>query len=55
MFHFIDIPQVTLCRICILIGSTISALAGYALLNAVLPKSSEVEEDSDEKKVSIDY
>lgn len=54
-FVGVDDSYITFSRLGILIGSTISALAGYALLNAVLPKSNEVEEDSDEKKVSIDY
>ncbi|EOD78437.1 Na+/H+ antiporter NhaA type [Grimontia indica] len=54
-FVGVDESYITFSRLGILIGSTISAVAGYALLNAVLPKSSEVEEDSDEKKVSIDY
>ncbi|MDD1783885.1 Na+/H+ antiporter NhaA [Enterovibrio sp. ZSDZ35] len=54
-FVGVDQSYITLSRLGILIGSTVSALAGYALLNAVLPKSSEVEEDSDEKNVSIDY
>ncbi|MGF1708019.1 Na+/H+ antiporter NhaA [Enterovibrio baiacu] len=54
-FVGVDQSYITFSRLGILIGSTLSALAGYALLNAVLPKSSQVEEESDEKKVGIDY
>ncbi|WP_188009078.1 Na+/H+ antiporter NhaA [Grimontia hollisae] len=53
-FVGVDESYITFSRLGILIGSTISAAVGYTLLSMVLPKSNE-EEDSDGKKVSIDY
>ncbi|MEZ8143722.1 Na(+)/H(+) antiporter NhaA [Enterovibrio norvegicus FF-33] len=54
-FVGVDQSYITFSRLGILIGSTVSALAGYALLSAVLPKSPAAEEDGDGEKVSIDY
>ncbi|WP_407332236.1 Na+/H+ antiporter NhaA [Enterovibrio sp. 27052020O] len=53
-FVGVDQSYITFSRLGILIGSTVSAIAGYALLAVVLPKS-PVEEGGDGKKVSIDY
>ncbi|ATF08845.1 Na+/H+ antiporter NhaA [Candidatus Enterovibrio altilux] len=50
-FVGVDQSYITLSRLGILIGSAVSALAGCALLNVVLPKFNQVEE----KKISIDY
>ncbi|WP_028023848.1 Na+/H+ antiporter NhaA [Enterovibrio calviensis] len=54
-FVGVDQSYITFSRLGILIGSTVSAFAGYALLNLCLPKTPAVEDESDSKKVSIDY
>ncbi|WP_150142275.1 Na+/H+ antiporter NhaA [Candidatus Enterovibrio escicola] len=54
-FSGVGESYITLSRLGILMGSTLSALAGYSLLNVVLLESNEVDENCDEKKVSIDY
>ncbi|PCS23578.1 Na+/H+ antiporter NhaA [Candidatus Enterovibrio escicola] len=54
-FSGVGESYITLSRLGILMGSTLSALAGYSLLNVVLLESNEVDENCDEKKVRIDY
>lgn len=54
-FVGVDQSYITFSRLGILIGSTISAVLGYVLLNAVLPKPDDLEGNSDDKKDRINY
>lgn len=50
-----DQSYITFSRLGILMGSTISAIVGYILLNMVLPRSNGNEEDQNENTDTINY